>query len=76
MLLPRLPRQLRRHDKARWLYLGPLLAVIPTAALAGRKGHRRAGLAFLAITLAILANGGLFLLLLALLAVYLWRVPL
>jgi len=54
------------NDKARWLYLGPLLAVISTAALAGLTGHRRAGLAFLAITLAILANGGLFLLLWAL----------
>jgi hypothetical protein len=36
--------------------------VISTAALAGLTGHRRAGLAFLAISLAILANGGLFLL--------------
>jgi hypothetical protein len=64
------------NDKARWLYLGPLLAVISTAALAGVTANRRAGLAFLAVTLAILANGGLFLLLWALLALYLWRVPL
>jgi hypothetical protein len=63
------------NDEARWLYLGPLLALVSASALAGLTGNRRAGLAFLAITLAILANGGFFLLMWVLLTL-LWTIPL